>query len=300
MERRDQRIVTGGHTGVKGVSLARYDEEQAQAPSPHNKLVKRDDNRLFPELPLYCEGYPKPLLRGMFHLIFALLLGPFGLWHLTTESKGIFEGRVAAILYILGSFTCYFISALYHVGRWSVQTEIVLQKLDHCAICIFAAGTNTPVALLLLPKGPGLMLFTLSWGTAIWTSWNVFSQRPAVWRIVISCSSILPFFIILWYRMNTLEYFCMLGNSIAMGLGAAAFISQSPNLWPTVFGYHEVFHILTLIGGSCIYLCNWSVIRRSCNMYANDIDVLQIVQSFLYNELWMGMGSGYQTDVGED
>jgi len=68
-------------------------------------------------------------------------------------------------------------SALYHIGKWSMKvgklflllheyivqikyryhlTEILLQKLDHCGIALFSAGTNTPVSYLLLFRQTGI------------------------------------------------------------------------------------------------------------------------------------------------
>jgi hemolysin III len=34
-------------------------------------------------------------------------------------------------------------------------------------------------------------------------------------------------------------------------LGAVAYAIQSPNPFPTVFGYHEVFHLLTVVAAIC-------------------------------------------------
>jgi hypothetical protein len=67
---------------------------------------RKKDGRLFPELPLYCEGMNKPLFRGMFHLFFSLLL-PFSLFHLLYEANGNLVGSIAAIIYISSNMLCY-------------------------------------------------------------------------------------------------------------------------------------------------------------------------------------------------
>jgi hemolysin III len=246
------------------------------------------DGRLFPEFSLYCEGHPKPLFRGLSHLIFAIILGPFGFWHLYHDANGVLAGRISAFIFIASALSCYATSALYHIGRWSLNTEITLQKLDHCAITIFAAGTNTPTALLLLPPYQGFILFALSWTTCIWTCWNVFNVRPGVWRIILSSSSIMPFFYTLYFQMNSTEFLCMIANSIVMAAGAAVFVNRWPNPWPKTFGYHEFFHLLTLAGGCCIYLCNWSVIHRSCNIYAVNTEITDILLLFVRSVLSNG------------
>lgn len=101
---------------------------------------KRDD-RLFPDIPLYCEGYPKPIARGVLHLLCTMLL-PFGLRYLIKiAGPNNRIAHIASALYIFTNIWCYGFSALYHVGRWSVQMEILMQKLDHCGVALLSTGT---------------------------------------------------------------------------------------------------------------------------------------------------------------
>jgi hemolysin III len=36
--------------------------------------------------------------------------------------------------------------------------------------------------------------------------------------------------------------------------GAAASLKRRPNPWPGVFGYHEVFHLLTIVAAGCQFV----------------------------------------------
>lgn len=102
---------------------------------------KKIDHRLFEDLPLYCEGMERPTCRGALHMLSSLLFLPFALWFLLKEANGNRAGEVAAVLYIASNFWSYGVSAMYHMGRcFSARTEIVLQKLDHAGIAVFAAG----------------------------------------------------------------------------------------------------------------------------------------------------------------
>jgi predicted membrane channel-forming protein YqfA (hemolysin III family) len=38
---------------------------------------------------------------------------------------------------------------------------------------------------------------------------------------------------------------------------------------PSIFGYHEIFHMFVVAAGYCVYLCNWSIIFRASNGLAN-------------------------------
>jgi hemolysin III len=246
------------------------------AESAENTFIqKKADDRLFPDHLLYCEGMPKPTFRGFLHLICTVLL-PFGLVHLFLESNSVFLGQFGVSVYWFGQFFCCCVSALYHIGKFNPATEIVLQKLDHCGIAICTTCINFPVCLLLLPWPEGLVFLFLSVSTCLWVVWNVLVQRrPGVWRLVLTASVIVPFLPLLYSHMTIYEFLCVLGNCFFQSLGVAVFANRSPDPFPRVFGYHEVFHVFTVCGFLSVYLCNWSVVRRTCNPYLVERDIFE-------------------------
>jgi hemolysin III len=245
-----------------------------------SKLEHELDERLFPDHPLYCEGMHKPKLRGVLHMMFALML-PLGLLHLFMEANGSLNGQVAAMIFILSNVYCLGVSALYHVGNWSAATEIFIQKLDHCGIAIYSAGINFPVALLLLAKDQGFVLVLLSTMTCSWACWHILNSRPAVWRFVVVASVIVLFFPILFWKMTTFEFTCAVMNAVLQAAGMTVFTHRKPDPWPSVCGYHELFHLICVSGMVAVYLANWSVIRRTCNPYAHQTDVVEVLLPFL-------------------
>ena len=240
------------------------------------KMESDMEERLFPDHPLYCEGMHKPKLRGMIHFIYALIL-PLGLIHLYVEANGNLTGEVAGLIFVLSNLYCVGISAAYHIGNWSMSAEIFVQKLDHCGIAIYAAGVNFPVSLLLLPKEQGTLLLMFSIVSCAWACWHILNSRPAVWRFVVVSSMVVLFFPFLYYRMTAFEFNCALLNALTQGIGMAVFTNRKPDPWPSVCGYHEIFHFICIVGMSITYLCNWSVIRRTCNPYAIHTDVLDLL-----------------------
>lgn len=238
--------------------------------------VLKTDNRLFPEYPLYCEGLDKPVLRGFAHLCCALIL-PLGMYHLMLEANGNILGMIVAFLYTFSNIWCYGISALYHVGNWSARTEIFLQKLDHCGIAVLSCGTMLPVSVLLLSPLVGGIFTVLSVGTCIWACWNIMNLRPSVVRLAIVASVLMPFIPFCFVRMNTIEFTTMLLTYVFQSIGMSIFINKFPDPWPSIHGYHELFHIFVIIAGICVYLCNWSVIRRTCNPYAHRTEIVEIL-----------------------
>lgn len=219
-----------GHGKGKNNSIA-FDPECGNI---SDACDRKDDNRLFPETLLYCEGMPRPSWRGMLHLLCTILL-PFGMWHLMNEANGSILGQIAAVTYVSGQLFCCLFSSLYHVGNWSPATEILLQKLDHCGIAICSAAINLPCCLVLLPRVIGIPFGTLSVGFCAWTCWNIVAlNRPGVWRLVLTASVIAPFLPFLAMHFTTLEISSCLANCVFQGIGCYIFSKQKPDPWPKV------------------------------------------------------------------
>jgi hemolysin III len=259
-------------------AVIRTDNDDAYCyPDPSMKQPKRkDDGRLFQEFPLYCEGLEKPLFRGVGHLLCALLL-PFGMYHLINEANGNVFGTIIAVLYVSSNIFCYGFSSLLHIGKWSVRQEIFIQKMDHCGIAILSCGTMLPVSCLLLDSRIGALFTAISVSSCAWTCYNIWKLRPSALRQLITAAALLPFIPFCWYRMNAIEFRSMIGCCVLQFIGMQVFTRGWPNPWPGIFGYHEVFHIFVIISGVCVYLCNWSVIRRTCNPYAHRTEIIDVM-----------------------
>ena len=240
------------------------------------------DNRLFPQYLLYCEGLPKPALRGVLHLVCTLAL-PLGMWHLVTEANGSFYGKIAAVVYISTNMFCYGFSALYHIGKWSIQNEILLQKLDHCGIALLSAGTFFPASLLLLPSDTGFIFFLTTFCTLLWTCYNIFLLKPSSLRQILVIATLLPFMPYLSPIMNYIEFRGTILTIVFQAVGLIIFSRGIPNPWPSRFGYHEIFHVFVVLAGVCVYFINWSIIRRTCNPYAQYTDIIEHTKHSLYN-----------------
>lgn len=262
--------------------IQRYNTDyEAGADESINEKIFKSDNRLFPHYLLYCEGLPKPACRGVLHLICSLIL-PFGMWHLVRESNGTSLGAIAAVVYISSNMICYGFSALYHVGKWSIQNEILLQKLDHCGIAILSAGTFFPASLLLLPTRTGLLFFLSTFSACLWTCHNIINLRPSSLRQILVIGTLLPFMPFLSPIMNQVEFWGTVFTIIFQAIGLTIFSKGKPDPWPLIFGHHEIFHVLVVMAGVCVYLINWSIIRRTCNPYAHETEITEIIKKLFF------------------
>lgn len=235
----------------------------------------KNDGRLHPEFPLYCEGMLKPACRGMLHMVCTLLL-PIGAWHLVSQANGNFHGQVVAFIYVLSNIWCYGASSLYHVGKWSPKMEILLQKLDHTGIAVMSVGTFVPTAVLLFPQWEGMLFIFMLLIACGWCIQGIIVNTPSLIRQAIVPAISLLFLPRLCVTYNNLELLCYFSTIVVKGMGIAVFVKQKPDPWPSFFGYHEIWHVFVVAGGVCIYIANWSIILRSCDPYGhhNDLGII--------------------------
>ena len=240
----------------------------------------KKDGRLFINHALYCEGAPRPYSRGMIHLFCAILL-PFGLWHLIIEANNSRIGQLAAALYILSNLICYGFSALYHVGRWSIQTEILIQKIDHSGIAILSLGTMIPTSILLLPASFGIPYLIITFIFALWTCISIFQLQPSVFKQILTAGTVVPFLPFFYFYMNQIEWYGTLATIVFQSIGLIIFMKHKPVLFPKYFGYHELFHLFVVFAGISVYIINWSIIRRTCNPYSLHTNIIDEWYHFL-------------------
>jgi hemolysin III len=207
----------------------------------------------------------KPRLRGWLHagaVPVAVVAGVL----LVALSRGVDE-VVACVVYAATTVLLFTVSAVYHRGRWGPRSRGVLQRLDHANIFLIIAGTYTPFAVLLLQGGNRVALLAVVWtgavlGVVLRLSW-VAAPR---WLFV-------PAYVVLgWVAVAFLPQLADAGGVAVLVLvavggvlyttGAVVFATRRPDPYPTWFGFHEVFHSLTLLAYACQYVAVALVVSR--------------------------------------
>ncbi len=120
-------------------------------------------------------------------------------------------------------------------------------------IFLAIAGAYTPVAVVGLDQSARRIILIVCWTGAvigIGLQWVRMALPRALFTTVyiIVGWSIVPFVSQLHARLGTLGLSMIVGGGLAYTLGAVVYAIKRPDPWPTVFGYHEVFHLMTLIG----------------------------------------------------
>jgi hemolysin III len=190
----------------------------------------------------------KPKLRGWLHLLaFPLSLVAGTTLVLLSEGE---RDKIATTVFAASSSLLFGSSALFHRGHWSPRWHGVLRRLDHSTIFLLIAGTYTPFALTLLHGASARILLCLVWsGALLGIAFRVLWIGAPRWLY-------LPVYVALgWAAIFWLKDFASAGPlvlaMIVLGgglysVGGLVYGLRWPNPVPRWFGFHEVFHSLTI------------------------------------------------------
>jgi hemolysin III len=196
---------------------------------------------------------PKPLLRGWFHevgAIVVLVVGPL----IGLEATGV-KAEVCTAVACLGVMAMLTTSACYHRIHWSDKALRRMRHADHSMIFICIAATFTAVAGLVLPVDDAWIILSLVWGMAVIGIVLHFAWREAPrWAIagpyIVTGWVAVGFLPELFHHLGVLGFCLMMGGGVLYTLGAVVYAQKRPDPWPSVYGYHEVFHSLVVVAAA--------------------------------------------------
>ncbi len=162
--------------------------------------------------------------------------------------------RLLLAIYATGTATMFGVSALYHRGRWQPPAKALMQKLDRSAIFLAIGGGFTPVAAVCLDGAQRSAVLIAAWvGSAIGIALQWIPRVHRAWKgasyIIVSWTAVFVF-PQLAHRLGGWGFGLMLAGGACYTLGALALAIRWPNPWPSVFGFHEVFHAFTVVASA--------------------------------------------------
>ncbi len=198
-----------------------------------------------------------PMFRGVSHramFIVALTLAPI----MIVAAPGV-GPRLVIAFYTLSIAALFGVSALYHRVPWSPRVRRTMQRLDHAVIFLAIGGTYTPVALFALSPWAAKLVLTLVWsGAAVGVFMRV--RFTDARKAVVA----LPYLVVgwclmavvadAWHHLGVVGFLLLLVGGLAYTAGALVFAFQRPDPWPATFGFHEVFHVMTVAGAALHYV----------------------------------------------
>jgi hemolysin III len=210
----------------------------------------------------------KPRLRGWLHAYAAAISIASGasLVAIAAALRGGPAGATTAI-YAATVTLLFGTSALYHRINWSPRAHALMKRLDHSMIFVFIAGTYTPIAALTLPRGTAIAVLVAVWsgalfGVVLQTAWPAAPRWLSVpcyvalgWVAVFVLPQVL-------HRAGVAALVLIVTGGLIYTVGALVYALKRPNPFPGVFGFHEVFHLCTLLAALCHYVAIWLAVFR--------------------------------------
>ncbi len=193
----------------------------------------------------------RPKLRGVLHQWAAATSLGAGAVLVTVASNG--RSMVAAAIYSFSLIVLFSVSATYHRIKWAPRARAWMRRLDHSAIFVLIAGTYTPVALVALDASIGTRVLTIVWiGATLGILKALFWSRGPKALMTGLCIalgwSVSPYFGEMGRALSSTGLWLLLGGGLAYMIGGIAYATRQPNFKPGIFGYHELFHALTIVG----------------------------------------------------
>lgn len=195
----------------------------------------------------------KPRMRGLFHT-WAFPVAMIAGLVLVCLAPTI-GSRFAAAVFTIAGMMLFGTSAVYHRGEWSVKAHSWMRRWDHSNIFLIIAGSYTPLAVMLLPTAPMRTLLVIVWSAAtlgiafrvFWTSAPRWLYVPCYVGMGVAGVGYLGYVFAASFTVG----FLIVAGGVFYIAGAVVYGIKRPDPSPTWFGFHEIFHVLTVLGYGC-------------------------------------------------
>lgn len=193
----------------------------------------------------------RPLLRGALHVAMAIA-APFLLVLLLLVADSPRE-YVGGAVYASTLILLYLTSASYHTLPWSARWRGIVKRMDHSMIFALIAGTYTPFCLLVVSDAWGIPLLSV-----VWTLAALGMLLKIVWPAAPRWLGVTLYIALGWVGVvaavpvvTTLGGWgaaTLLAGGLLYTAGSLVYAVRRPDPYPSVFGYHEVFHAFVIAG----------------------------------------------------
>ena len=203
--------------------------------------------------------------------LFGMIAAAVGTFFLIMQATDSASLLVTATIYGLSVVFLFLASSLYHAFKKEENELSKWRKLDRFAIFILIAGSYTPICYFFLNDTWRVPMIAIQWGlVAFGVLTQIFFPRAprtlytAIylvmgWLLIIPINQVLS-------HMNITQQTLLFAGAAAFTLGAVFYATKRPLMKPGVFSFHELFHVMVLIGASCHYALIYSAF--AANSYA--------------------------------
>jgi hemolysin III len=198
----------------------------------------------------------KPRLRGWLHAAIAPVTLVAGLVLVVLSPAG--TPRLGSAVFGTSALVLFTVSAMLHRGHWTGAANALLTRLDHACIFLLIAGSYTPFTLLLLDGGQQIIMLSVAWGGALlgaafrmlWIDAPRWLYTPLYialgWASIIFLDDFLA-------RGGVAVVALVIAGGVVYTVGGVVYGLRRPDPFPSWFGFHEVFHTLTIVAFAAHY-----------------------------------------------
>ena len=204
----------------------------------------------------------RPSWRGGVHLL--ALLGAIPAFVLLIGFADGPRAIAGVSIYGAGLLAMFTASTTYH--RWvdNFRARAAWRRADHAMIFAAIAGSTTPIVLIVMPSGWGIVLLALVWsiaGVGAACKFGHWRHGDAVGSALYAATSVLAALALpaLWIRGGVLPAVLYLVSGVLYIAGARWFAKTWPRLRPSVFSYHEVWHVFTVLAAAAHFAAVWTI-----------------------------------------
>jgi hemolysin III len=178
------------------------------------------------------------------------------------------RARLAAAVFAGSVAACFGASALYHRVTWTPQVRLWMRRVDHAGVYLLIAGTYTPVSLLVLRGAWRPAILAIVWTGAaaaivlkfLWVGapkWLAAAIGIGLgWVAVAALPQLIS-------HIDPVGVTLLVVGGLAYTAGAVVYARRRPDPAPAIFGYHELFHALTIVAVVCQYVAIALFVVRS-------------------------------------
>ncbi|WP_067202495.1 PAQR family membrane homeostasis protein TrhA [Microbacterium sp. XT11] len=198
----------------------------------------------------------RPTWRGWIHAATFPVAVAAGVLLIVFAQSG--AAKAAAAVFMATSLLLFGNSAVYHRFNWGPTVKVILKRIDHANILLLIAGTYTPIATLALPPEKGTLLLVLVWsGALLGILFRVFWIHAPRW-LYVALYLLLGWAAVMYIadllHANLAMMILVIVGGLLYTAGAIIYALKKPNPWPGHFGFHEIFHVCTVLA----FLCHWT------------------------------------------
>lgn len=187
--------------------------------------------------------------------VIAAIIGTIYLARVASQSTSML---ITALIYGISVVFLFSASSLYHIFKKEENELSFWRKMDRLAIFFMIAGTYTPISYFCMDGNWRWSMIAIQWGLVGFgvVSQLFFPRAPrmlyAMIYISMGWAALFPMKQVL-ANMSLSQEVLLFAGGVAFTIGGLIYAVKKPRLIPGYFSFHELFHVMVLIGGGLHY-----------------------------------------------